>query len=101
MLTAADRAGDLPAPVWILGGASDSFGPAYMVPPVWDYRSGPGGEIFGRVGGRAARRSFATAGLTPADVDVAELYDPFSFEIIRATRRPSASAPRAMAVVLS
>ena len=26
---------------------------------------------------------FATAGLTPAEVDVAELYDPFSFEIIR------------------
>ena len=27
--------------------------------------------------------SFAMAGLTPDDVDVAELYDPFSFEIIR------------------
>jgi acetyl-CoA acetyltransferase len=83
VLMAADRAGDLPAPVWILGGASDSFGPAYMVPPVWDYRPGPDGDSFGRVGGRAARRSFAMAGLTPDDVDVAELYDPFSFEIIR------------------
>jgi acetyl-CoA acetyltransferase len=35
------------------------------------------------VGASAAKRAFATAGLTPAEVDVAELYDPFSFEIIR------------------
>jgi acetyl-CoA acetyltransferase len=35
------------------------------------------------VGARAARQALATAGLTPAEVDVAELYDPFSFEIIR------------------
>jgi acetyl-CoA acetyltransferase len=35
------------------------------------------------VGARAARSAFAAAGLAPADVDVAELYDPFSFEIIR------------------
>ncbi len=27
--------------------------------------------------------AFRTAGLSPGDVDVAELYDPFSFEIIR------------------
>ena len=41
VLVAADRATDTPAPVWILGGASDSFGPAYMVPPVWDFRPRP------------------------------------------------------------
>jgi acetyl-CoA acetyltransferase len=83
VLVAADRAADGPAPIWILGGASDSFGPAYMVPPVWDFQPRPGGDTFGRVGRRAARRSFAMAGLSPDDVDVAELYDPFSFEIIR------------------
>jgi acetyl-CoA acetyltransferase len=83
VLVAADRAVDTPAPVWLLGGASDSFGPAYMVPPVWDYEPGRDGDCFGWVGRRAARRSFAMAGLTPEDVDVAELYDPFSFEIIR------------------
>ena len=83
VLVAADRASDTPAPVWILGGASDSFGPAYMVPPVWDFRPRLGGECFGRVGAQAARASFAMAGLTPDDVDLAELYDPFSFEIIR------------------
>jgi acetyl-CoA acetyltransferase len=37
----------------------------------------------GYVGRRAARHSFAMAGLQPSDVDVAEFYDPFSFEIIR------------------
>jgi acetyl-CoA acetyltransferase len=83
VLVAADRAADTPAPVWILGGGSDSFGPAYMVPPVWDYQPGHDGECAGRVGRRAARQSFSMAGLTPDDVDVAELYDPFSFEVIR------------------
>jgi acetyl-CoA acetyltransferase len=83
VLVAADRAGDTPSPVWILGGASDSFGPAYMVPPVWDYQPRHGGDCFGRVGRRAATASFAMAGLSPSDVAVAELYDPFSFEIIR------------------
>jgi acetyl-CoA acetyltransferase len=35
------------------------------------------------VGADAAKAMFAMAGLGPGDVDVAELYDPFSFEIIR------------------
>ena len=39
-------------------------------------RPAPSGE-------RAARIAFRSAGLSPTDVDVAELYDPFSFEIIR------------------
>jgi acetyl-CoA acetyltransferase len=67
----------------ILGGASDSFGPAYTVAPVWDFRPRPDAEPAGLVGAGAAKRAFAMAGLTPAEVDVAELYDPFSFEIIR------------------
>jgi acetyl-CoA acetyltransferase len=83
VLVAADRAVNSPKPVWILGGASDSFGPAYMVPPVWDYQPRPDRDCFGRVGRAAAQRVFAMAGLTPDDVDVAELYDPFSFEVIR------------------
>jgi acetyl-CoA acetyltransferase len=68
VLVAADRAPSHVPPIWILGGASDSFGPAYPA---------------GLVGGRAARKALAMGGLAPADVDVAELYDPFSFEIIR------------------
>ena len=83
VLARADIARDLRrAPVWILGGGSDSFGPAYQIAPVWDM-SGRDGFKAGRVGERAGRQAFRTAGLGPSDVDVAELYDPFSFEIIR------------------
>jgi acetyl-CoA acetyltransferase len=83
VLTTAERAGARAAPVFLLGGASDAFGPAYAVPPVWDWQ--PRADAFpaGLVGARAARAAFAMAGLSPSDVDVAELYDPFSFEIIR------------------
>jgi acetyl-CoA acetyltransferase len=83
VLARADIARDLRrSPVWILGGGSDAFGPAYQIAPVWDM---PGRDGFsaGQVGARAGRRAFRTAGIRPADVDVAELYDPFSFEIIR------------------
>ena len=71
--------------MWIHGGASDAFGPAYVVsPPVWDYQPRADSFPAGLVGARAARNAFAMAGsLSPSDVDVAELYDPFSFEIIR------------------
>ena len=84
VLTTAERAADAASkPVWILGGAGDTYGPAYVVPPVWDLR-GRGDDIpAGYVGRRAARKCFELAGLGPSDVDVAELYDPFSFEIIR------------------
>jgi acetyl-CoA acetyltransferase len=83
VLTSADRAKDCRSAVWILGGASDSFGPAYTVAPVWDYKTRENSEPAGETGARAARISFGMAGLSPTDVDVAELYDPFSFEIIR------------------
>jgi acetyl-CoA acetyltransferase len=83
VLVSAERAAESQAPLWILGGASDSFGPAYTVAPVWDFRPRPDAEPAGMVGAGAAKRAFAMAGLTPAEVDVAELYDPFSFEIIR------------------
>jgi acetyl-CoA acetyltransferase len=85
VLTTAERAADAAGdPAWILGAAGDAYGPAYAVPPVWDLRGrGADDTPAGYVGRRAARRAFATAGLGPADVDVCELYDPFSFEIIR------------------
>lgn len=83
VLVKADRAVDCAAPVWIHGGASDAFGPAYVVAPVWDFQHRPDEPPFGLVGARAAAASFTMAGLKPNDVDVAELYDPFSFEIIR------------------
>src|SRR5436305_9057885 len=84
VLTRADRAlAAASEPVWILGGAGDTYGPAYVVPPVWDLRGRNGDIPAGYVGRRAARKCFALAGLSPSDVDVAEFYDPFSFEIIR------------------
>jgi acetyl-CoA acetyltransferase len=76
VLTSAERARDLPAtPIWLLGAGLDRCGMSYVTPPVWDR--------YGDVGARAARLAFAQCGLSPAEVDVAELYDPFSFEVIR------------------
>ncbi len=81
----ADIARDLARPpVYVLGGGIDYYGPSYQNPPTFDL----GGRrdpryVNGWVGRRAAERAFATAGLGPADVDVCEFYDPFSFEIIR------------------
>jgi acetyl-CoA acetyltransferase len=76
VLTSAERARTLPvAPIWLLGGALERCGMSYVTAPVWDR--------YGDVGARAARRAFAQCGLGPQDVDVAELYDPFSFEVIR------------------
>lgn len=76
VLTSAERARDLPVrPIWLLGGALDRCGMSYVTPPTWDR--------YGDVGARAARLAFGQCGLTPRDVDVAELYDPFSFEVIR------------------
>jgi len=84
VLTTAERAADCAsAPVWILGGGSDSFGPAYQIAPAWDLRGRDNDIPAGYVGRRAARRAFQTAGLGPSDVDTCEFYDPFSFEIIR------------------
>jgi acetyl-CoA acetyltransferase len=85
VLARADRVASLrQPPVWILGGGSDSFGPSYQIAPRWDLRGNSADGIpNGYVGRRAARQAFAASGLGPADVDVAELYDPFSFEIIR------------------
>jgi acetyl-CoA acetyltransferase len=83
VLTTAERAEACEAPVYILGGASDAYGPAYVVAPVWDFEPRADSFPAGLVGARAARAAFAMAGLSPSDVDVAELYDPFSFEIIR------------------
>ena len=85
VLTRADRAEDLThRPVYVLGGGTDHLGPSYQHPPAWDLGGVRRPDLIGgRVGRRAAEEAFATAGLGPADVDVCEFYDPFSFEIIR------------------
>ena len=75
-MTTAERARDLDVtPVYLLGGALERQGMAYVAAPVWDR--------CGLVGRFAAEKAFAQCGLAPGDVDVCEFYDPFSFEIIR------------------
>jgi acetyl-CoA acetyltransferase len=84
VVAAADRLPDIAArPVYLLGAGSDHFGPSYRYPPGWDLRGRRGGPVNGRVGAHAADRAFGQAGIARSDVDVLELYDPFSFEIIR------------------
>jgi len=76
VLTTAERARDLDVePIYVLGGSLDRQGLSYITAPVWDK--------VGWVGRRAAQITFEQCGLGPKDVDFAELYDPFSFEIIR------------------
>ena len=76
VLTAAEQALDFPhPPAYLLAGASEACGPGYSFAPTWD--------LAGMVGAGAAKRAFGVAGLRPEDVQACELYDPFSFEIIR------------------
>ena len=70
-------------PIYVLGSGADFHGPSYQHPPAWDLAGRRGDHVNGVVGRRAAGRAFGHAGLRPGDVDVLELYDPFSFEIIR------------------
>jgi acetyl-CoA acetyltransferase len=85
VLARADVARDLPhPPVYVLGGSNDHYGPSYQNPPSFDLKGRDDVRLVnGWVGRAAAQRSFAMCGLGPADVDVCEFYDPFSFEIIR------------------
>jgi len=84
VVAAADRLPDVIArPVYLLGAGADHFGPSYRYPPGWDLGGRRGGPVNGQVGKLAADRAFRHAGIDRPDVDVLELYDPFSFEIIR------------------
>jgi acetyl-CoA acetyltransferase len=79
-----DRARSLRSkPVYVLGAGADFYGPSYQFPPTWELTGRAGREPNGLAGRRAADLAFAQAGLERDDVDVLELYDPFSFEIIR------------------
>jgi acetyl-CoA acetyltransferase len=76
ILTSADRARDLRAtPVRLLGGACEWYRQQYVAPPRFD-------EV-GSIGADAGRRAFAMADLTPADIDVLELYDINVVEVVR------------------
>ena len=76
VITTAERARDLAqAPVAILGGGSEWHRQQYVNPPRYD-------EVWG-LGADAARRAFDLAGLRPHDVDVFELYDINTYEVVR------------------
>lgn len=63
------------APVWVLGGGCDWHQQQYVNPPRY--------EDVWTVGADAAARAFSMAGVAPSDVDVAQLYDINSFEVLR------------------
>ena len=76
VVTTAERARDLKGDaVAILGGAAEMWGPSYLHPPTY--------ERVADWGRRAADTAFGQAGIDRSDVDVFELYDNFSWEIIR------------------
>jgi acetyl-CoA acetyltransferase len=79
-IDAVDVAGQ---PIYVLGSGADFHGRSYQHPPAYDLSGRRGSHVNGVVGRRAAERAFKYAGLRRDDVDVLELYDPFSFEIIR------------------
>jgi len=85
VLARADIARDLAQdPIWVLGGNTDHFGPSYQHPPAWDLGGNVRADLVdGTVGRRSMETAWSMSGLGPDDVDVCELYDPFSFEIIR------------------
>ncbi|MGO9927961.1 MAG: thiolase family protein [Mycobacterium sp.] len=78
-----DKSEAVSKPIYVLGSGADFHGPSYQHPPALDLAGRRGDHVNGVVGRRAAERAFGHAGLRPDDVHVLELYDPFSFEIIR------------------
>jgi len=73
ILVAEDHVADLPSkPVWILGTGEAT---SHISMSQWpDFTTGPAAQ--------AGKMAFARAGLTPADVDVCELYDAFTYMLL-------------------
>jgi acetyl-CoA acetyltransferase len=73
ILVAEDRVADLPGkPVWILGTGEST---SHISMGQWaDFTTGPAAA--------AGKMAFERAGLTPADVDVCELYDAFTYMLL-------------------
>jgi acetyl-CoA acetyltransferase len=76
LLTTTERARDLRHPVVTIAGIGMEY-------PEAPYNHVPLYRETGRIGTMAAKRAFGMAKLGPADVDVFNLYDPNSFEVIR------------------
>jgi acetyl-CoA acetyltransferase len=75
VLTRRDIAAATRSPVWILGGGCNWHAQQYVNPPRYD-------DVW-TIGADAARRAYQMSGLGPKDIDVAQLYDINSFEVLR------------------
>jgi acetyl-CoA acetyltransferase len=75
VLTRRDIAKDTRAPVWILGGGCEWHRQQYVNPPRY-------ADLW-TLGSDAASRAYRMAGVGPQDIDVAQLYDINSFEVLR------------------
>ncbi|MHB8794310.1 MAG: thiolase family protein [Candidatus Nanopelagicales bacterium] len=76
ILTRADRAQDMKSPpIQILGAGADWLQQQYVNPPVFD-------RVY-HTGDNFVSQMFSSAGVSRGDIDVFQLYDANSFEIIR------------------
>lgn len=76
VITSESRARDLDRPVVrIVGGGCEWYRQQYVQPSRY--------EEIGMIGQDAARRAYASSGLTAADLDVLQVYDVNSFEVVR------------------
>ena len=76
VVTSIERARDCPnKPIKILSGSSEWYRQQYVNPPRYD-------EV-GDIGKDALSRTFSAAGLTATDIDLFELYDINTWEIVR------------------
>lgn len=74
VVTTTERAADLAQPVVTLQSFAATLAP--------DDFSKPGGDLTRSSGAVVGPRLYEMAGLSPADVDVAELYDAFTFSVL-------------------
>ncbi len=76
VITSIERSQDCPhSPVYILGGSSEWYRQQYVDPPRYDEVSSLGKDAF--------QRTFGMAGLSPNEIDVYELYDINTWEVVR------------------
>jgi acetyl-CoA acetyltransferase len=74
VVTSAERARDLAAPPVLISGAVWGGGDSFF--------SGQGGDFTVSEAARIAPRLYAMAGVGPEDIDVAELYDCFTYSVL-------------------
>ncbi|MCO5992299.1 thiolase C-terminal domain-containing protein [Actinoallomurus rhizosphaericola] len=74
VVTSAERARDLAAPPVLISGAVWGGGDSFL--------SGQGGDFTVSEAARIAPRLYAMAGAGPEDIDVAELYDCFTYSVL-------------------